>query len=150
MQVNAMQVHAMQVKTMATLGCCLVAIALVNNPPAALALPPSLLAQQPANALDQLNLTPEQETQLADIQQTTQVQIETVLSSSQQQRLRAELDDGVSFRQAIARLNLSPDQRTELRSIMGAARQSAAEVLTPAQRQQMRRLLRDRRQQQGR
>jgi len=87
-------------------------------------------------ALEQLNLTTDQEAKLAQIRQATRAQLENVLTAEQQETFKTKMAQGATFREAIAASNLSEEQRTQLREAFQAARQSASEVLTPEQRQQ--------------
>lgn len=89
-------------------------------------------------ALEQLNLTTDQEAKLAQIRQDTRTQLEDLLTVEQQETLRTKLSEGANFREAIAAMNPSEGQRTQIRDTFRSARQSASEVLTPAQRQQAR------------
>lgn len=103
---------------------------------------PNGLAQVPPigeeHPFEELNLSPEQEEQLAQIRQETRAQIEDVLSAEQRQQFRTTFEEGRTFREAVAAMNLSEEQKAELRSIFQAARQKAATILTPEQRQHLR------------
>ncbi|NJR63509.1 MAG: hypothetical protein HC769_34865 [Cyanobacteria bacterium CRU_2_1] len=83
------------------------AIALSLTPLVVVAQAPDVLAQTPASesfprVFEQLNLTPEQEAQLVEIRQNTRAQLESLLTEDQQQQFRTTLEQGGSFRQAIA------------------------------------------------
>lgn len=88
--------------------------------------------------LEQLNLTAEQEAQLAQIRQATQAQLEDLLTAEQQEAFKSKMSEGATFREAIAAADLSEDQRTQLRDTFRSARRAASELLTTEQRQQAR------------
>lgn len=100
---------------------------------------PSLIA-----ALDQLNLTADQEAQLSAIRRETRTQLEAVVQPEQRQQFKTTLQQGGSFRQAVNAMNLTPDQKQQLKSIFQSARQQGATVLTTAQRQELRQLIQQR------
>ncbi|NJR40534.1 MAG: hypothetical protein HC781_19000 [Leptolyngbyaceae cyanobacterium CSU_1_4] len=111
----------------------------------AIALMPALTqAQETANplpkfpALEQLNLTPDQEAKLTQIRQNTRTQLENLLTAEQQETFKDKMSQGATFREAIAAMNPSEEQRTQIRNTLRSARQSASEILTPEQRQQAR------------
>lgn len=87
-------------------------------------------------ALEQLNLTTDQEAKLAQIRQDTRAQLEELLTIEQQETFKTKMSQGTTFREAIAAMNPSEEQRTQIRDTFRSARQSASEVLTPEQRQQ--------------
>ena len=86
---------------------------------------------------EQLNLSAEQEAQITSIRENSRAQVEAVLTEDQLNTVRASLDSGEGFRQAMRTANLSDDQRTEIRSIMEASRESIDGVLTEDQRAQL-------------
>jgi periplasmic protein CpxP/Spy len=87
-------------------------------------------------ALEQLDLTTDQEAKLAQIRQDTRVQLEDLLTAEQQETFTTKMSQGATFREAIAAINPSEEQRTQIRDTLQSARQSVSEVLTPEQRQQ--------------
>lgn len=102
------------------------------------ALPPLLAA------LEDLDLTADQEAQLSTIRRETRTQLEAVVQPEQRQQFKTMLQQGGSFRQAVNAMNLTPDQKQQVRSIFQSARQQGAMVLTTAQRQELRQLIQQR------
>lgn len=92
-------------------------------------------------AIEELNLTTDQEAQLTAIRRDTRSQLEAAVSAAQRQQFKTTLQQGGSFRQAVTAMNLTPDQRQQVRSIFQSARQQGATVLTPAQKQQLRQMM---------
>ncbi|MDX2211919.1 MAG: Spy/CpxP family protein refolding chaperone [Oculatellaceae cyanobacterium bins.114] len=103
--------------------------------------------EQWSQVLEELNLTPEQQTQLNQIRQNTRSELEALLTEDQRAQFRSTLESGNGFREAIAAMNLSSEQQTQLRAIFQSAREQAATVLTDEQRQQVQELVRSRLQQ---
>jgi Spy/CpxP family protein refolding chaperone len=104
----------------------------------ALLLLPNLSNAQNASrssVLEQLDLTTDQETQLTQIRQHARTQLETLLSSDQQEAFKTKMLEGATFQDAIAAMNLSENQRVQVRTIFQSTKQEAATVLTPEQRQ---------------
>ncbi|MCU0565762.1 MAG: Spy/CpxP family protein refolding chaperone [Oculatellaceae cyanobacterium Prado106] len=89
-------------------------------------------------AIEQLNLTADQESQLVRIRQNTRAQLESILSESQRQSFKTTLEQGGSFRSAVAAMNLTEEQRTQLRTVFQSVRTEASTILTTEQRQQIR------------
>jgi Spy/CpxP family protein refolding chaperone len=134
----------MKVRLIALIAGTVGAIALVISPLLVHAQTPDPLGRFPA-ALERLNLTPDQEGELAQIRQNTRTQIETLLTLDQREQFKTTMQEGGTFREAVAAMNLSADQQTQLRSVFRSARQQARDVLTPEQQQEIRELIQDRR-----
>ena len=92
--------------------------------------------------LANVNFTPEQEEQFANIRAQTRAQINTIVSSEQQQKFWQSLAQGEGFRAAIASAQLTPDQRQQIGQILRAQRQQISSLVTPAQKQQIRQNIR--------
>jgi len=85
----------------------------------------------------QLNLTQQQQDQMAQIKSSTKAQINQVLTTDQQNQLQASIQAGQKRWEAFKSLNLSDNQKNQIRQIMQSSRQQMDAVLTPEQRQQM-------------
>ena len=101
---------------------------------------PAILKASSANAFsperaEELNLTPQQQTELDAIKDNARTQVEAIFTDDQ----LAELADttGRERRQAMRNLNLSEDQRAQLRSIRETSRAAADEVFTAEQQAQL-------------
>jgi len=85
-------------------------------------------------ALEQLNLTEAQSSQIESIRDDAKAQMQTVLTSEQ----RATLENSESRgRRAFRQLDLSEAQRNQLRAIHESSREEVGEVLTAEQREQL-------------
>jgi len=87
-------------------------------------------------ALEQLNLTTDQEAKLAQIRQATRAELVDLLTTEQQETFKTKMSQGSTFREAIAAMNPSEEQRSQIRHTFQSARQSVSEVLISEQRQQ--------------
>ena len=87
---------------------------------------------------EQLDLTEDQQAQMATIRSNARSQIEAILTDEQRQQAEAALqaDDG-NLRQALRAANLTDEQQQQIRLIMESSRDAAFEVLTPEQQQQL-------------
>ncbi|NEQ53651.1 MAG: hypothetical protein F6K11_26545 [Leptolyngbya sp. SIO3F4] len=106
----------------------------------ALVVTPAILKVGSANALppevaEELNLTPEQQTELDAIKEDAQTQVEAVLTDDQLAALEGKT--GRERRQAMRSLDLSEDQRTQLREIRETSRAAADDVFTDEQQAQL-------------
>lgn len=93
-----------------------------------------------AQAQPNLNLTTEQQSRIRQIQQSTQTQIESVLTAEQKNKIKTGRERGENPRQIFASLNLTQEQQARLKQIMQTSQQQMESVLTPAQRQQLQQL----------
>lgn len=99
---------------------------------------------------EQLNLTQQQQDQLAQIRQQTRAQIEALLTPEQRQQYQALRENNQGRRGGLRSLNLTEEQRTQVRQIMESSKSQSQAVLTPeqqAQLEQMRQQWRQQRQQ---
>jgi len=86
------------------------------------------------NALEQLDLTDSQSSQIEAIRDDAKAQVQTVLTAAQ----RATLENSEARgRRAFRELDLSEAQREEMRAIREASREEISAVLTDAQREQL-------------
>lgn len=85
----------------------------------------------------ELALTPEQQSQLTDIAQSTQEQILNLLNPEQQQQLQTDLDNGLTLRDSLRSLGLSSDQRRQMQTTLEATIPEFQAVLTPEQMDQL-------------
>ncbi|MEA5597514.1 hypothetical protein [Rivularia sp. UHCC 0363] len=77
-----------------------------------------------ANACgDKKNLTQAQRTQLEQVKDNTQSQVEAVLTPQQQGQFQSAVQDGQKMRSAVANLNLSPEQQTQINEIMKVSKE---------------------------
>lgn len=83
----------------------------------------------------EVQLEPEQETQLTELKEQTKTRLEDVLSSEQQAQLEASLDRGESFRDSVQALDLSFRQRRKVRNIFQDVRSQVSTILTPEQKE---------------
>lgn len=95
-----------------------------------------------------LNLTPEQRTRMAEIRTQTRAQMEAVLTPQQREQLNAATQEsGQRRRGAFANLNLTPEQQAQIRQIRQSAKSQMRSVLTPEQQQQLQQMRENRRSQ---
>ncbi|WP_013323904.1 Spy/CpxP family protein refolding chaperone [Gloeothece verrucosa] len=93
-----------------------------------------------------LNLTPEQQTQMRQIWQSTRTQIENVLTEEQKNQLRTAKDKGQNMRQVWSSLNLTSEQQSQIQAIRQDSQQKMKAILTPEQQQQLEQMRQNRRQ----
>lgn len=101
--------------------------------------------QEMPRLFEQLDLTEAQKTELESIFASAREQVSSVLTEEQRQTLRASLQNGDKFRDAVEALNLSDAQRSELRQIMQSSHEAASAVLTDEQKAELRELRQARR-----
>jgi periplasmic protein CpxP/Spy len=94
--------------------------------------------------IDQLELTPDQETQLAALRRDTRSQIQAIVQPNQRQQFKTTWQQGSSFRESVSAMNLTPDQRQQVRSLLQSTRQQAKAILTESQRQELKQILQER------
>jgi protein CpxP len=92
----------------------------------------------PPQAVEALDLTPEQQAELETLWDNTRSQVEAVLTPQQQSQLQTSLETGTPHRQAFRELDLSDEQRQAVREIMADSRETGQAILTPEQQQQLR------------
>ncbi|WP_373481012.1 hypothetical protein [Geminocystis sp.] len=103
-----------------------------------------LMAQAQSNsvtllppALAEIELSASQQTKLEAVKKETQSQLQTILSSSQQDQLKNSLSQGNDMRSAVQSLNLSFRQRRQMKNIMQTMQSEVGNILTPEQKQQI-------------
>ena len=106
----------------------------------ALVATPAILKADRANALpphvtEELNLTPEQQTELDAIKENAHTQVEAILTDDQLAALEGKT--GRERHQAMRGLDLSEEQRTQLREVRETSRAAAGEVFTEEQQAQL-------------
>ncbi len=106
----------------------------------ALVATPALLKAGSAKALPpevaaDLNLTPEQQTELDAIKENAHTQVEAILTDDQLAAL--EGTTGRERRQAMRSLDLNEEQRTQLQEVRESSRAAADQVFTDEQRAQL-------------
>jgi len=101
-------------------------------------------AQTPMDlpALAGINLTPQQEEQLAKIRLQTQQQIQQILTEPQKAQFKVVTQQGKDLRQAIAAINLTAEQKAQVKQIFQAVRGEVTNTLTPEQQRQLKQNLR--------
>ncbi|MGQ4649670.1 hypothetical protein [Lyngbya aestuarii] len=95
-------------------------------------------AQGGPGKFSNLNLTSEQQTQLDQIRENADSQIETILSPEQAQQFQNIREQRQQGRRAMKALNLTEEQRNQMREVHQSARKQMEEVLTEEQLQQLR------------
>jgi Spy/CpxP family protein refolding chaperone len=86
---------------------------------------------------EQLSLTPEQKTKMAQLRQSTRTQIEQILTPEQRQKFQQIETQRQVRHQAGEKMNLTPDQKLKLKALRQANRQQFQAILTPAQQAQL-------------
>ncbi len=93
-----------------------------------------------------LNLTPEQREKMQQIRQSSQAQIDNILTAEQKAKLKAARENRENPRQVFASLNLTAQQRSQMQEIKRSSREQMDAILTPEQRQQLQQYKQQRRQ----
>ena len=93
---------------------------------------------------DQLDLTADQQAQIANLRRNTRTQIQSILQPNQRQQFLTAWQQGSSFRDSVAAMNVTAEQRQQLREVAQSTRSQARALLTDAQRQELRQLIQDR------
>lgn len=88
-------------------------------------------------AVSTLQLTPEQQTQLIEILNQAQVDLESVMTESQKLQFWSSLNQGARVRDAVREIGLSMPQLLQLRPVMQSTQAQIETVLTPEQQQQV-------------
>jgi periplasmic protein CpxP/Spy len=94
--------------------------------------------------LSGIELTQQQEDQLAQARRQVRSEIEAIVSPEQKNRFKTALERGDGLRAAIAAMNLSSDQKVQVRQVLQASRSTFSSILTAEQRQQLRQNVRSR------
>lgn len=95
-----------------------------------------------------VELTQQQQTQLAQIRSDARTAIEKLLTPQQLEKFKTAMQSPQDRQAAIAAMNLSEDQKTQLQTIVQSAQTRAEAILTPEQRKQIQQNIQQRRQQQ--
>lgn len=113
-----------------------IAIAVATTPVIARSEQPSVPTQL-FPVLAGIELTPQQQDQIAQTRQASRSKIEGILTSEQQNQFKAALERGDGLLAAIAAANLSSEQQAQVRTVFQSARTQVANTLTLEQRQQI-------------
>ncbi|WP_156820217.1 Spy/CpxP family protein refolding chaperone [Synechococcus sp. PCC 7336] len=109
----------------------LVAVAIATS------LAPAFAGRQRRGELfEQLNLTPEQQTEVEALRAEHQEQRQDILTPEQQAIAEAALTEGRSPREFVSELDLSDEQRQQLQELRQASREDFRAILTPEQQAQ--------------
>jgi protein CpxP len=108
-----------------------------------------LWMQRMQTLVEELDLTEAQQTQIEQIKQDTQADIQAVLTDEQEAQIRDALADGMLM-QTMRELDLSPTQRSDIREILRSSWDEMSALLTPEQQQQVRQFMRNQRQENAR
>lgn len=113
--------------------------------------PISLVQAQPASAriesfpaLENLNLTDDQKSQLQEINQQVLSQVESILTFQQRTQFRSTVQQS-GMQTALRQLNLTRKQQSQLRKVMKSAKREIDGVLTDEQKQQLQQQMNSRR-----
>ncbi len=95
-------------------------------------------------AFDQLDLPPEQQTQLVNLRRDSRSQIQAILQPEQRQQFITAWQQGGGFRDAVAAMNLTDAQQQQIQEVFQSSRTQARALLTESQRQELRQILQER------
>ena len=95
---------------------------------------PYITSQSPA--FKGIDLTKDQEQQIAALSKSTISKINAQLSAGQQQQIKTALDEGKDLKTAVQSVNLSFRQKRSMQGILQNMQSEMKEILTPAQYQQ--------------
>ncbi len=84
-----------------------------------------------------IQLTPEQQSQLAALSEKTMAQINSVLTPQQQSQFKASLNQGNGMQNALSSVGLSIPQKRQLRNQLQNTRSQLTQILTPEQQKQL-------------
>ena len=94
-----------------------------------------------------VNLTQQQQNQLAQIRRDTRVQIDAILTPKQRDQFKVAMQSPQGRRAAFTAMNLSDEQKSHMQAIIQSAQSRAEAILTPQQRQQIQKYIQQQRQQ---
>ena len=97
------------------------------------------------NRFSELNLTPQQQTQIEQIRENAKSQMQNLLTAEQQQLFETLREQGRKKGQGMRQMNLSAEQREQMRSLRQSTREQVRNVLTPEQQDQLRQKMETRR-----
>jgi Spy/CpxP family protein refolding chaperone len=97
-------------------------------------------AQQPSVPpfLQGIELTSEQQSEIAQISESYRQEIDSLLSPEQQSQFRSAIASGGNPREAMRAANLSSEQKQKMKEIMRSQREEISNLLTPEQKQKLR------------
>lgn len=75
------------------------------------------------------SVTPQQQSQLQQIQRNTLQEVTTILTPEQQERFQASLASGQGMRPALTNLNLSSEQQNQIQQVMQASKAQKQQLL---------------------
>lgn len=84
-----------------------------------------------------VEITPQQQQQLAKLSSDTRTQIEAILSPQQREQFKVAMQSRQAPQATFANMKLSAEQQTQLQGIMQSAQARAESILTPEQRQKI-------------
>ena len=96
-----------------------------------------LVAQANQQPPLRLQLTPQQQEQLKQIDINTNNQFERVLTQQQREQIKAAVQAGQAPKEAFAAIKLTPQQKSQLEQIMQSRQKQRAAVLTEEQRKKI-------------
>jgi protein CpxP len=88
--------------------------------------------------LRELDLTSEQQSQIAQISQNSRQEIDRILTSEQKSQLQSAIASGQKPREAMKSLNLTSEQKQKMKAVRRSQREKIASILTPEQKQKLR------------
>ncbi|MBW4468742.1 MAG: hypothetical protein KME07_25225 [Pegethrix bostrychoides GSE-TBD4-15B] len=94
-------------------------------------------------AFEQLDLTPEQQTQLVNLRRDSRSQIQAILQPEQRQQFITAWQQGGGFRDAVAAMNLTDTQQQQIQEVFQSSRTQARALLSESQRQELRQILQE-------
>ena len=99
--------------------------------------PAQVAPEREKSPLQSLGLSDTQKSQIREIRQKTHDQMKNVLTSQQQEQLKAAMQNPQARRAAFGDLNLTQDQKNQLQQIMKSQETQIEGILTPQQKQQL-------------
>jgi hypothetical protein len=87
--------------------------------------------------LSGIQLTAQQQIDLADLGASTVAQFDKIISPDQKAQFRKALADNKEFGEALAAMKITDDQQKQMQGVFSSAQQKLISTLTPAQRQKV-------------
>lgn len=97
------------------------------------------------NRFSELNLTPQQQAEIEQIQENAKSQMQNLLTPEQRQQFETLRQQGRQKGKGLRQMNLSAEQREQMRSLRQSSREQIRNVLTPEQQDQLRQKMEARR-----
>jgi periplasmic protein CpxP/Spy len=88
--------------------------------------------------LRELDLSSEQQSQIAEITKNSHQEIDRILTPEQNSKLKAAIASGKKPREAMKSLNLTPEQKQKMKAVRRSQREQITSILTPEQKQKLR------------